>query len=409
VVITGIGALLPGCDSRQEMWRQLRAGESQLAFEPAPAAGGFSWPVGRVRGFDPARYLSELNPRYVQQYTRDQQLYLASVLLARDDAALDLTSMGSARIGLFDGTSRGSFDAWYERVSAESRRPPGELYTRQQLVFGMPGQAAGLAALALRARGPNYTFSATCASGAVAIGHAFREIAHGAIDAAFASGHDSALSAPIYHMYRDAELLSDEREDAARAVRPYVDHSRNAFGEGAITLVLEERERAEGRGARIFATVDGYGYLNNGEHPIAVDSTGCLSAELMSQLLAGTRTGQERVSFVVGHGNGVPMSDRAEIAMMRRMFGERVGAVPLVSTKPIYGHLLGASSALNVAAAALMLHEQHVIPTPNIDESRVTQGLNHQANRSAARACDVGVSMSFGIGGHNVALLLGAS
>jgi 3-oxoacyl-(acyl-carrier-protein) synthase len=112
------------------------------------------------------------------------------------------------------------------------------------------------------------------------------------------------------------------------------------------------------------------------------------------------------VSFVVGHGNGVPMSDLSEIAMMRRLFGDRTSTVPLISTKPVYGHLLGGASALNVAAAALMLRENRVIPTLNIDEDNVVSGMNHQANRSAARTCDVGVALSFGLGGQNAAILL---
>ena len=110
---------------------------------------------------------------------------------------------------------------------------------------------------------------------------------------------------------------------------------------------------------------------------------------------------------MVGHGNGVPMSDLSEIAMMRRLFGERTSNVPLVSTKPIYGHLLGASSALNVAAAALMLAEGQVIPTMNIDEMHVVDGMNHQANRAAPpRPNDVGLAMSYGLGGQNAALAL---
>jgi 3-oxoacyl-[acyl-carrier-protein] synthase II len=207
-------------------------------------------------------------------------------------------------------------------------------------------------------------------------------------------------------MYRDADLLCDEQVDAARSIKPYVGHSRNAFGEGAVTLVLEERSHAEARNATILAAVAGYDYRNNGEHPTAVDPTGGVSAELITGLLNGARTDRERVSFVVGHGNGVPMSDLAEIAMMRRLFGDGTSKVPLVSTKPIYGHLLGGASALNVAAAALMLHEGHVIPTLNIDERNIVAGMNHQANRSAESSGDVGVALSFGLGGQNAAILL---
>jgi 3-oxoacyl-[acyl-carrier-protein] synthase II len=406
VVVTGIGTLLPGCTSRAQLWRQLVDGSSQLSFEPAPSADGSTWPVGRIRDFDPGQYLGNISPEHYRKYSRDQQLYVSSLVLARQDANLDLSQVEAEKIGIFDGTSRGSFDAWYERIRAEATASPEDLYTHRELVFGMPGVAASLAALNFRARGPAYTFHATCASGAVAIGHAFREIMNGSVDVAFASGHDSALSAPIYYMYRDADLLTSEHEDARRAVRPYAGHSRNAFGEGAVTLVLEDRAHAERRGATILAALTGYHYANSGSHPTATDPTGHLPADVLTNLMDSARTDIERVSFVVGHGNGVPMSDLSEIAMMRRLFGERTGQVPLISTKPIYGHLLGASSALNVAAATLMLYEGYVIPTVNIDEERVVEGMNHQANRGVIRPCDVGLALSYGLGGQNAAVSL---
>src|SRR5688500_8500974 len=190
VVITGIGALLPGCASRAQLWRQLSEGQSQLVFEPAPTSDGSIWPVGRVRDFDAARHLAGVAPKHYQKFTRDQQLYVASMLLAREDARIDLSGVDAEKIGIFDGTSRGSFDAWYERIRAEGTRSAEELYTHRELVFGMPGVAAALAALSFKSRGPAYTFHATCASGSVAIGHAFREIAAGLVDVAFASGHD---------------------------------------------------------------------------------------------------------------------------------------------------------------------------------------------------------------------------
>jgi 3-oxoacyl-[acyl-carrier-protein] synthase II len=406
VAITGIGVILPGCDTRQQLWDQMSRGESQLQFEPVPTGEPITWPVGRVRDFDPARYLSHLSPRYFKRYTRDQQLYIASCAGAMMDAGLDLSTLTPASVGIFSGTSRGAFDTWYEWIKSEEGRTTDKRYTTRELVFGMPGNAAALAAVNFKIRGPTYTYSSTCASGAVAIGHAFREIVSGDIDVALASGHDSALSEPIYHMYRDTGLLSQEQEDAGKAIKPYAGHSGNAFGEGAVTLVLEERMRAEKRGAKILAIVSGYRYLNNGDHPTTPDTTGRLPARLVQSLLLSTRTDSERVSFVVGHGNGVVLSDLTEIAMMKRLFDQRVGNVPLISTKPIYGHLLGAASALNVAASALMIRKGAIIPTINVDTSRVVTGMNHQAGVALEKRCDVGVALSFGLGGQNAAILL---
>lgn len=112
------------------------------------------------------------------------------------------------------------------------------------------------------------------------------------------------------------------------------------------------------------------------------------------------------IDFVLGHGNGVPASDISELNYMKRVFGRRTREVPLISTKPIYGHTLGASSAVNAAAAALMLHHDYLIPTVGVDESKVVHGFNHQANRGLARKLRSGLIVSYGIGGQNVVLAL---
>lgn len=406
VVVTGIGVILPNCDSREQLWKHLRAGESQLRLHPNPADASDMRAIGRITGFDGGTYLHEFPKRFYTRYPRETQLYLASLLLARDDAALKLGSLALDRVGLFDGTSRGNFDFWYERIRAESERPARELYTRRELAFGTPGQTLGLAASLLQIRGPTYTFNSSCCSGAIAIGHAYREIRSGEIDIAFATGHDTALVAPLYHMYGDADLLSAERELPCRAVRPYIDHTTNAFGEGAITLVLESRAHAERRGACILATIGGYKYGNSGAHPTNVDISGDRPAQVIRTLLAAAGVAPEQIQFVVGHGNAVRSSDIAEINYMQQLFGPRAETVPLISTKPIYGHTLGAASALNVAAAALMIHHQYLIPTINIDAERSPTGMNFQSNQGAASRCYAGIAAAFGLGGHNVALLL---
>src|SRR5262249_17413928 len=150
-------------------------------------------------------------------------------------------------------------------------------------------------------------------------------------------------------------LLSKETRDPARAIQSFAEHSTNAFGEGAVTLVLESRAHAEARGAKPIATLCGYRYGNNGSHPTAVDIEGARPAQIIRDLLNRRAVSVDDVGFGVGPGNGVPLSDISEEHYMQRVFGKRRAEVPLISTKPIYGHTLGASSAINVAAAALML------------------------------------------------------
>jgi 3-oxoacyl-[acyl-carrier-protein] synthase II len=312
-------------------------------------------------------------------------------------------TIAPTRIGMYSGCARPTFSYWYELFR---RDPSAQTFSRRDLMFGVPGQAVGVSASLLEVRGPAYTFTGTCSSAAIALGHAFRDVRSGEIDVAFASGHESSLVPPLFACYRDANLLSLETEDPRRAITPYVGYSTNAFGEGAITFVLERRETVEARGGAPLAVIEGYGYGNNGYHPTTVDVAGVRPAEVLRDLVERSDVTIEDVGFVVGHGNAVQLSDVSEENYMRQLFRERSAEVPLISTKPIYGHLLGASSALNAAAAALMLHHDFVIPTINIDETRTKRGTFHQPNRGVARALSHGVTMSYGLGGHNAALLL---
>lgn len=405
VVITGVGVILPNCDSRERLWQQLSDGETQLQIEPDPA-DSLPVAIGRVRDFDAGRYLGGIAERLVGACPREQQLYLASLVLAARDAGLEPAALSSSRVGLFDGTSRGNFAHWYELIHHKLQQP-GSRFTPRDLNHTMPGQAVGVAAAILGVQGPTYTFNNSCASGSVAIGNAFRELQAGRIDVALGTGHDAALVSPLYQMYRDAGLVSGERERPELAIQPYAGSSANAFGEGAVTLTLETRGHAEARGAPILARVLAFRHGNGGEHPTDVDFTGTRPAELIEQNLSEARLSQAEVDFVVGHGNGVQASDISELNYMKRIFGRRTREVPLISSKPIYGHTLGASSALNVAAAALMLHHDYVMPTVRLDEKRIVQGFNHQANRGRACRLRSGLVVAYGIGGQNAALLLG--
>ncbi|HYP74686.1 MAG TPA: beta-ketoacyl synthase N-terminal-like domain-containing protein [Polyangiaceae bacterium] len=400
VVVTGIGVVLPNCSSREQLWQQLHQGQSQLCLDQD---GASSYAVGRVKSFDSAGILADVPRAYYANCSREQLFYVCSVVQAYRDAGFTAGQMASDRVGLFDGTSRGNFAFWYELLSNRNR--VANLSVRH-LKQGMPGQAVGLAAAILHIKGPTYTFNGTCASGAIAIGNAYRELQAGRIDVAFGTGHDAALVPAMFEMYRDAGLMNTDAEEAASSLRAYVGHSKNVFGEGAISLVLETREHADARGASILAQLAGYRHGNGGEHPTEVDFSGCRPADLIENALQEAELPADGVDVVVGHGNGVTASDLSELNYMRRVFGSRTRDVPLISTKPIYGHTLGASSALNVAAVALMLDAGYVIPTINIDEARVAEGFNHQANRGVSRALRSGVAVSFGMGGQNTAIAL---
>src|SRR6478609_2330390 len=401
VVITGIGVILPNCDDASVFWQQIKAGQSQLKIEPDPG-DAIQCAIGRVRDFTAKKYLAEIPEKLWARCSKEQLFYLSSLVRACHEAGLALGELASDQVGLFDGTSRGSLEFLYELLRSEGKRPS----LRDFNLGALPGQPVGIAASILGIRGPTYTYNGSCASGAIAIGNAFREIQMGRVAVAFGTGHDAALVAPLFQVYRDAGLVSAEANDPSRAIRPYSGSFANAFGEGAVTVVLESRQHAEARGARVLAELVGYRYGNGGQHPTDVDFTGERPARLIFDSLAEAELAPEDVDFVVGHGNGVLASDISELNYMKCVCGDRHREIPLISTKPVYGHTLGAASAINVAAAALMLHHAFVVPTIGVDRQRVVNGFNHQANEGTSRLLRNGVVVSYGAGGQNAAIIM---
>ncbi len=405
IVVTGIGLVLPGADTKEVFWDHLVHGRSQLSMEEDPNQPGNRFAVGRVQNFDPNRYLGEVSERFRAHYPHEIALYLSSIYNARNDAGIDLGALDAARVGIFDGVARPSLGFWYDRIRREALDAPDKAWSRKDLKIALPGQAVGLAASLLKVRGPAYTYTSTCSSGAVAIGHAFRELQSGAVDVAFASGHEAPLLPPLFAMYDDAGLISKERNNPGLAVSPFVNHSNNAFGEGAVTLVLETYEHAMKRGATILAEMGGYSYGNNGYHPTSIDVLGVRPTEVIQALLDNAKVTTDDVGFVVGHGNGVRRSDLSEENYMRRLFDERAADVPLVSVKPIFGHSLGCSSATNAAAVVMMLHNNHVASTINVDPKGLKRWSCHSPSEGSPEPQGLGVAMSYGMGGQNAALL----
>jgi len=179
-----------------------------------------------------------------------------------------------------------------------------------------------------------------------------------------------------------------------------------AFSEGAVTLVLEERSQALARGAPIIARISGHGHCNEGMNPFTVDSTGRSQARLISSVLCSAGIEAREVDFVVGHGNGLPDCALAERNYMRELFGDRASETPFISTKPVFGHALGAAGVVNVAASALMLHNGRILQSVVMNTTDATRSDGDRGPDLADRGVNHGVSFTCGMGGVIAACLL---
>jgi 3-oxoacyl-[acyl-carrier-protein] synthase II len=273
-------------------------------------------------------------------------------------------------------------------------------------VFG--GAATCNVAMEFGLRGPNVANGNSCASGAVAIGDAFRAIARGDVRAALAGGCEAPLSPLVFGAFTIIRAMSTRNADPAAASRPF-DRDRDGFvmAEGAAMLVLERYDDALARGARIYGEIAGYGLTNDGFHMSAPQPEGTYNALAMQRALAEARLAPADVDLINAHGSGTPLGDRGEAAAFGIVFGERTPQVPVTATKGQHGHALGATGAWE-AALALLAIERGIVPrvlncdVPDPDCAiGVLQAPLHRAPRTV-------LSSSAGFGGINAALVFRA-
>jgi 3-oxoacyl-[acyl-carrier-protein] synthase II len=271
---------------------------------------------------------------------------------------------------------------------------------------------AGAAALSMRhgLEGPSFAVSTACASGAHAIGCALRMLQSGEADAVIAGGSEASLAPLARAAFAALDALS-----TSGVSRPF-DVRRDGFvmGEGAALLVLERREAAQARGARILGTVRGYGASSDAHHLTAPRSDGQGQAAAMLAALDDAGADASEIDYVNAHGTSTPLNDRAETQAIKLALGEHSGKIPVSSTKSAIGHLLGAAGAVEAVATLLALRDRIVPPTLGLEEPE--EGLDLDYVPGVARPLTLadsgpalGLSNSFGFGGHNAVLCLEAA
>lgn len=404
VVITGIGAVTPIGVGREGLWTGLRAGRSAVRaitrFDAEPFRSRIA---GEVNDFDPVEYLG---PRRARRLDRCSQLALAAGRLALEDAALDPVREDRDRVGVMMGTALGGVslaEAQHGRFLAGGLRAvdPGVALT----VFA--GAASCNLAIDFGLTGPNVTNGMSCASGAIAIGEAFRAIARDEADVMLAGGAEAPLAPLTFGAFALIRAMSTRNDDPAAASRPF-DRDRDGFvmAEGAAVLVLEERSRALARGAPVYAEVVGYGLTNDAYHMAAPLPGGGQAARAMALALRTARVSPGEVQYVNAHGSSTPLNDPTETAALKAVFGDAARRLLVSGTKGYYGHALGASGAFEAAICALASARRWLPPTLNLVERDPACDLDYLPGAGRDGDPEYLLSNSFGFGGINAALLL---
>jgi 3-oxoacyl-[acyl-carrier-protein] synthase II len=272
----------------------------------------------------------------------------------------------------------------------------------------MANAVSGQVAIAYGLLGTAFTTSSACASSGHAIGMALLAIRSGEVDLVVTGGSEAATTRLAISGFASAKALSTRNDAPDQASRPF-DRERDGFvmGEGAGILIFEELERAQQRGARIYAEVKGYGSTDDAYHITAPkeDGTGPARAFRLALKMAGVDP--ETVHYVNAHGTSTPYNDAIETRAIKRCFGEHARSIAISSTKSMIGHLLGASSAVELVATALSVHQGRIHPTRNLSVPDPECDLDYVPG--SARELDIqnALSNSLGFGGHNVSICIG--
>jgi 3-oxoacyl-[acyl-carrier-protein] synthase II len=404
VVITGIGLVTPlGLDAPSS-WEALLAGHSGIG--PITKFDASDLPAriaGEVRGFDPFQHIDKKEARKMDAFTHYAVVATDEALA---DAGFSIDAANADRVGVYIGSGIGGLPLLEETHRLILDRGPKRISP-----FFIPGMilnlAAGHVSILTGAKGPNLALATACATGTHAIGESFRMIREDYADAMIAGGTEAVITSLAVGGFCAMKALSTRNDEPQRASRPF-DAERDGFvmGEGAGILILEEREAALARGAKIYAEIAGYGMSGDAYHISApsVDGDGPIRAMRMALQRAGMAP--EDVDYINTHGTSTPAGDRIEVLAIKEVFGEHARSLVAGSTKSMSGHLLGAAGGLETAVSALCILHDRIPPTINQEVADPECDLDCCPNEGREMTVRTALNNSFGFGGTNATLLL---
>lgn len=404
IVITGLAALAPNGNSKEEFWANCLAGCSGVGpitrFDPTPFPTRFA---GEVKNFEPREFMDFKEAR---RMSRSSQFAIASAKMATADAHLALPVEDAERVGIYIGTAVGGYDKAEEGIKT--------LYTKgwqrvSPFAIGaaMPNAPAFHVGMATGAKGYLGTVTAACASGTQAIGEASEVIRRGWADVMLVVGTEAGVIETGVAGFAQMRALSTRNDEPQKASRPF-DKDRDGFvlGEGSAALVLESLDHAIARDAPIYAEVLGSSVSNDGYDVASPDPTGEGECRVMRLALADAGISVDEVDYINAHGASTPIGDVVESLAVKQLFGERAYQIPISGTKSMIGHALGAAGALEAVACVLTLRDQKIHPTINYETPDPDCDLDYVPNRFRAARVETVLSNSFGLGGQNACLIL---
>lgn len=400
VVITGVGAITALGHNAEETWGAILEGQSGTGpFTLLNKEDHVAGTICEVKDFDPNNYMERRDARRRDRY---QQLATVAAQEAMEQAKLPINESNSHRIGIILGTGVGGIRTLVEQgkifVENGLRR-----VTPFAITMIMPNGAAGLLAIDYGIHGPTTTITTACASASDAIGHAYRAIRSGDLDAALTGGSESIMATVALAGFERAGATSTKSDVTPQ---PF-DKNRDGLvvGEGAGMLVIESLENAKARGANILAEITGYGQTTDAFHITAPSEGGSGAARAMRIALQEAGLKPQDIDYISAHGTATELNDSNETAAIKAALGEHAYNIGISSTKSMTGHVMGGTGAMESVFCTLALRDQIMPPTINYETPDPACDLDYVPNEARAAKIDICMNNAFGFGGHNAVLI----
>lgn len=334
------------------------------------------------------------------------QFAIAAADQAWEDAGLQNAQVDRERLGVYVGSGIGGVQTLLEQHAVLEQRGPDRVSPLLAPMM-IPNMAAAMISIKYGAHGPTMAPVTACSIGNTSIGEAFRLIKMGGADVMIAGGAEAAITEVSLAGFGNSTALSTRNEEPQRASRPF-DAKRDGFvmAEGAGVVILESLSHALRRGARIYAEVIGYGASSDAYHMVATHPEGYGPYLAMKWALQEAGIQPEQVDVISAHATSTEIGDRSETIAIKRLFGEAATRIPVTANKSMMGHLLGASGGVEAVALVKSLQEGLIPPTINQEESDPECDLDYVPNVARKKALQIGISNSFGFGGHNAVIAL---
>jgi len=406
VVVTGLGALTPIGNTKDEFWDALVSGKSGAApityFDTEKFKTKFAC---ELKNFNATDFLNRKEARKMDRFTQYAMVASDEAII---DANLDLDTVNKLRVGVIWGAGIGGLETFQNEVLNFSQGDGTPRFNPFFIPKMIADIAPGNISIKYGFMGPNYTTVSACASSANAMIDALNYIRLGHCDVIVTGGSEAAVTIAGIGGFNAMHALSTRNESPETASRPF-DATRDGFvlGEGAGAIVLEEYEHAKARGARIYAEVLGGGMSSDAHHMTAPHPEGIGVIAVMKHCLENAGVSPEEVDHINTHGTSTPLGDVAELKAITEVFGKHAKNININSTKSMTGHLLGAAGAIESISAILAMEHGIIPPTinHNTSDDNIDSNLNLTLNKAQKRTVNIAMSNTFGFGGHNACVL----